>query len=94
MDITCSAEKWEEDLKGHYGSVIMCPVSKRISQLVFQAVIRLLFFFLHFAENDSLMMRLSTFYFTKNRLGAEISPIKFEVLQAWEDVQANERSTQ
>ncbi|KTG41836.1 hypothetical protein cypCar_00013513 [Cyprinus carpio] len=33
-------------------------------------------------ENDSLMMRLSTFYFTKNRLGAEISPIKFEVLQA------------
>ncbi len=66
MDITCSAEKWEEDLKGHYGNVIMCPVSKRISQLVFQAAIRqtglhLLFFLLHFAENDCLMTSLSLY---------------------------------
>lgn len=78
MDVTCSAEKWEEDLKGHYENVIICPVSKRICQLVFQAAIRptglhLLFFLLHFAEHDYLMMSLCTLYFT-NQLHSVWSP--------------------
>lgn len=65
MDITCNAEKWEEDLKDHYVSSEKKDFPAGISGSDNTGRTTSVIFLLHFAENDYLMMSLSTLYFTK-----------------------------